>query len=408
MGQDHGVADHVTTIFKVPLFFLALLVFLFISLLTGQTQMTLLLVLILGILILTKLWSRFAFSGLVLKTRIDRTRVFPGEEISFDILAGNHKFLPVWVQVKLPWDKACFFPALETGETGPVENGTGESRFCENFFLLGFQEIKFSWKLKSLKRGCFSLGHTHTLAGDLLGFFPRSRKSMDFLEVIVFPKILKIKPFPLPQRFYFGIPGRQSPVQDPVYILGTREYQGFTPAKFIHWKASARYDKLQEKICEPSVQEKILLVVDVDLFHGQKAAEAFEHMLETAASMAVYFEARGNAVGFMTNGVIKGGKPGVVPILGTRQNLSMIFETLARMEMKPGKLLLDIFHGQNLGGLSCIYCTLCMDPSLVRVKQFFDQKRIPIKYVVAKAGEGENISGSDIQHMDSICHSIYQ
>lgn len=393
MGPDYSIPDHVTTIFKVPLFFLALLVFLFISLLTGQTQMTLLMLLVLGILALTKLWSRLAFSNLAFKAKVDKTKVFPGEEISFEFFAGNPKLLPVWLQINLPVDRACFFSA----------KGIGENGICENFFLLWFQKIKFFWKLKALKRGCFTLGQPHILAGDLLGFFPRPQVFKETLEIIVFPKILKIKPFFMPKPCFFGIPGSQSPVQDPVYVLGTREYQSFTPAKFIHWKASARYVKLQEKICQPSVQEKILIVMDVELFYIQRATEPFENMLEAIASLAVYFEARGNAVGFMTNGTIKGGKPGFVPVMRAGQSLPLILETLARMEMRPGTRLLDIFHGQKLWGINLIFCSLSMDVSLVPIKQFYARKRIPVKHLVVRAHDLESISfPQDIQHIEAI------
>ncbi|MBW1691959.1 MAG: DUF58 domain-containing protein, partial [Deltaproteobacteria bacterium] len=49
-------------------------------------------------------------------------------------------------------------------------------------------------------------------------------------------------------------------------MLGTRDYQNWRPARHIHWKASASHNRLQEKVFEPSEQEKVLLAVEVSQF----------------------------------------------------------------------------------------------------------------------------------------------
>jgi len=355
--------------------------------------MTILILLVMGLVLVTKFWSRFSFSKMAVDSKIDKNKVFPGEKIRFKIEARNNKLLPVQLQVKVMIDESHFI---------------SDTPACENVFLLWFQKTTFSWSLKAMHRGCFNIGHPHIIAADLFNFFPRHKIRQDRVDVIVYPKIIPIRPFSMPEHSFFGVPGAQSPVQDPVYILGTREYQSFTPVKLIHWKASARYDKLQEKVCEPSVQEKILIVVDVELFQTLQAKDDFEIMLEAAASMAVYFESRGNAVGFMTNAVIKGGKPGFVPISRNRQNLSNILETIARMDMRSGSSLMDIFHQHIsiLWGINCIFCSHTMDFSIIKMKEFYAHKRIPVKYFVSRTGDIENekiFISENIQEIGSIC-----
>ena len=393
MISDRPVQTHMTTIFTEPLIILMALVFLFISLLNHQTQLTILILLVLGMIVFTKFWSRFSFSKMTFDSEIDKNKVFPGEKIRLKIEARNNKLLPVQLQFKLMIDESHFI---------------SDTPACENSFLLWFQKTTFSWSLKAMHRGCFNIGHPHIIVADLFGFFPRLKIRQDSVDVIVYPKIIPIRPFSMPEHYFFGVPGAQSPVQDPVYILGTREYQSFTPVKLIHWKASARYDKLQEKVCEPSVQEKILIVVDVELFHTLQAKDDFEIMLEAAASMAVHFESRGNAVGFMTNAVIKGGKPGFVPLNRNRQNLSLILETIARMDMKSGSRLSDIFHQHIsvLWGISCIFCSHTIDSSIMELKEFYAHKRIPVKYFVSRTGDtedGKAFISDTIQEIDSIC-----
>jgi len=393
MADDQPVQTHFTTIFIAPPIVVLAFAFLFVSLLTRQVQMTVMILLILGLIGLTKLWSRHGFSDLVVESKPDKTRVFPGERIRVEILAQNNKVLPVWL------------------EAGVVTDGTelvSETEVLETCFLLWFQETQFTFDLTALKRGCFNMGQAHITVSDLFRFFPRERVRTDTTDIIVFPKVFPILPFSLPEHGFFGVPGARSPVKDPIYILGTRDYQSFTPVRHIHWKASARQAKLKEKICEPSVQEKILIVVDVDLFSFHDAGDDFERMLEAVASMAVYFEDRGNSVGFMTNAAIKGDKPGFIPLRRNFETLSQILETLSRMEMKPEKRLSEVFaqHISVLWGINCIFCSHSMDASIMEMKDFYAGKRIPVKYFVSRVSDMEDDTGG-ISNLAQPVESIF-
>ena len=186
----------------------------------------------------------------------------------------------------------------------------------------------------------------------------------------------------MPRRDFFGIPGAESPVQDPIYILGTRDYQHGRPAKTIHWKATARHHKLQEKIFEPSAQEKILLVVDVGTFARRGAAEAFERMLEAVASMAVRLAERGCAVGLVANGRMAGEGSAIVPVTRNPQQLTTLLEALARMQMEPVQDLLAVFrhHLRLPWGISCLYFALEKDEAARTAKEYFTQRRIPFLF----------------------------
>ena len=59
--------------------------------------------------------------------------------------------------------------------------------------------------------------------GDIFGFFPREKRTAGDIHVIVYPKLVPLKPLSPPSRNFYGVPGGKSPVQDPIYILGTRK-----------------------------------------------------------------------------------------------------------------------------------------------------------------------------------------
>jgi len=378
--KDQPVVNHFTSIFTATFILILALAFLFIALLLRETLLAVLIFLVLGLVGLTRLWSRWGFRRMVFESRFERTRVFPGEDLRVEFLAQNNKILPVWV---------------EAGVTADGKGLVSKGPDLETAFLLWFQETRFSFDLTAVKRGCFPMGRARITVSDLFRFFPRERIQEDAADIIVFPQVFPVRPIFLPEHGFFGVPGARSPVQDPVYILGVRDYQSFTPVRHIHWKAGARQGKLKEKVCEPSVQEKILIVVDVDLFFAHGAGDDFERMLEAAASMAVFFEDRGRSVGFMTNAVIKGDRPGFIPLRRNFETLSQILETLARMEMKPRKRLSEMFseHISVLWGINCIFCSHSVDASILEMKAFYTRKRIPVKYFVSKVEDMAGLPG---------------
>ena len=269
-AQEHRLP----TLFIVPLiqFFVGLL--LFIALLHGQRDLTVLAFLVLGMVIGARVWSRLSLSGIKSYSTVDRQKVFPGQTLTLKMSAENAKLLPVWLQIKVPVD-------------GSLHPFSRETTFAKESGLLWYQRVQFQWELTAQRRGVHEIGPAQVKVADPFGFFPREKEAQGSLHIIVYPRLVPLKPISLPRRDLFGVPGAKSPVQDPIYILGTRDYQHWQPARYIHWKASARHNRLQEKIFEPSEQEKVLLVVEVDQFAQNSAGASFERTLEVGASLAV-------------------------------------------------------------------------------------------------------------------------
>jgi uncharacterized protein (DUF58 family) len=394
--------DSLPTLFIIPLILLFVVFFLFVALLQGHFELTVFTVLILSLMGGAKLWSKAALSGLRFFPKIDKQKVFPGEAITLQVRAENPRFLPVWLQMGLSSDSALQPTSSE--RTSKKESG-----------LLWYEQVTFSWELVPQRRGVYPIGPLHARVGDLFGFFTGQREAGDRLNITVYPRLVPIQPFFIPKRDFFGVPGGKSPVQDPIYILGTRDYQGWQPAKYIHWKTSARYSRLQEKVFEPSEQEKVLLVVDVSRFQVEGSAEAFERTLEIAASVAVQLDQKGYAVGFVTNGSLVGGgrrrrpasggeasafvnpsAPGslrrdklasqgarVLPVAASPGQISAILELLARLNMEEeGNLLDTLQKGLDLPwGVSCVYFSYEKEETALTVEKYFSHRKIPTVFL---------------------------
>jgi len=359
---------------------------LFIALLNRQRDLAVLAFLVLGVFAGARAWSRLGLSSVHCDAAVDKAKVFPGEGLVLDVRAENAKFLPVWLQMVVPVE-------------GALKSSTEQTTLTAACALLWHQGVSFRWELTALKRGVHRVGPPRMRVGDLLGFYPKERQEEETLSVVVYPKLVPIRPLSLPKREFFGMPGARSPVQDPVYLLGARDYQHNRPARYIHWKASARHNRLQEKVFEPSVQEKVLFLVDAHGFDGESGRESFERLLEATASLAVRMDRQGFALGLATNGLLTGRGSGVVPVARGPRQLPAVLEMLARLKpIASGEMTLVLNRGVNLPwGLTCVHFAREKGDQTRVLETFFRRRHIPAVFFVSQTdrGEaGENHSGS--------------
>ena len=390
-AQETGVSSF----FAIPLmqFFVGAL--LLIALLNGQRDLIVLTLLVLGVMVGARLWAQISLVGLQHHSRIDKLKVFPGEKLTLKVTVENAKLLPIWLQMDIP-AKGLFPPS------------SGETALMKESSLLWYQRIHFDWDFIADRRGVFQVGPLYLQAGDLFAFFSRQKKAEEPHSIIVYPRLVSLRSYPLPRLDFFGVPKAKNPVQDPIYILGTRDYQHGQPAKYVHWKASARHNRLQQKVFESTHQEKILLVVDVGSFARHQAEEDFERALEVVASLAVRLDQQGHALGLIANGCLVGGGPAIVPVARNDQQMPAILELLARLQMKhDGDIIEVLCHRLTFSwGASCIHFSCEEDETVHSIKSYFHQRRIPTMFFVCQRHvlpERDRFDfRHDIHHLDEI------
>jgi uncharacterized protein (DUF58 family) len=391
--------DRLPTALIIPLIQIFVVFFLFIALLNSQNDLTVLALVVLSLLIGTKIWCRLGTTKIDHETGLDKRRVFPGETLTLSTRVRNAKMMPVLAQLSVSFANAF----------QPADSLTGMKKDCS---LLWYQEAGFQWQLTALRRGVYPVGRAELSVGDLFGFYSKKLGEGPPLDVIVYPRLIPLKPVTLPRRDFFGIPGSKSPIEDPVYVYGTRDYQSGRPARYIHWKASARFRRLQEKICEPAAQEKILLMVDVTGFLENGAQAEFEKLLEVAASAAVNFDRSGFAVGLVTNGTLQGQGPAILPIGRGARQLPKILETLARLQIRPAAGMIDMLRGglKLPWGTTGVNLAYESSPSFKKVSAFFQSRRVPLVSVVCRrepmADENQKFQAGNFLTLADICMDI--
>jgi uncharacterized protein (DUF58 family) len=395
MNMDAQEYD-VSTLLTVKLIQIIIGIFLFIALLNGEQTLALLTFLILVMVSGVKLWSRACANGLIWNARLDRQRLFPGEKLTFTVRAENTTWLPVWLRIGIATE-------------GPFQPVADTAALTQESGLLWYQQVDMQWKLVAQRRGVYHIGMTSLCAGDLSGFFPHDQQVHDLRQVLVYPRLIPLIGLGVQKQDVWGTPGAKHPIHDPVYLLGTREYNHSQPAKYIHWKASARYNRLQEKLFEPTTQEKVLLVLDVTQFTRHQAADTFEQTLEVAASVGVQLLQKGQSVGIVTNGRVIDGSPGMLDIASGPRQSQALLELLAKLLMETTENISTLLmRDMNLPwGVSCFHLAYCYDDTTAAVSNLFQHRHLPAIFVMGQLsaetdGLSEGIRGKWYQ-LEDLC-----
>jgi uncharacterized protein (DUF58 family) len=273
----------------------------------------------------SKAWASEGGKGLKLQLGLDRSHVFPGETVKLRLSLENRSMLPVRARVRAE------LPAgASAGELSPEGADHSSGLFDRRVGAKG-RATKIL-ELRPEKRGVFVFGELGLAARDPFGFFEHRSRVLAGEDIVVFPRVFALDRESFPALGFFGATASASSLEDPAYAAGIRDHRGERPARYIHWKASARRGKLQEKVFEATARREICLIVDTGSFESgapesKGAEEEFEIALEVAASIAFLYMAGGANVGYVGNGVCAGGKPGIVGSGG-------ILDTLARLQMR--------------------------------------------------------------------------
>jgi len=310
---------------------LIMLVLLIIAALNGWIVIVILIGLVLSVVAIARLWSRFSLVNLQCRRELSDKRVFPGEYIDLRIRVVNSKLLPLpWMQVddEVP---APFFPdsRLVPGKR------PGSGLLSSAAALLWFTGVSWRYRINCEKRGYYLFGPMSITSGDIFGLYPRTITEDSTDHIIVYPRIYPITRLDIPSLYPLGDTRTERIIfEDPTRIAGIREYTPHDSLRRIHWKASARHQNLQVKVFEPTTTLKVALFLAVDSFEDKdtQAEEEFELGVSTAASIARYITDKRSPAGVFVNSLqADSGQPVRIPLGGSKTQLMNILEALAKV-----------------------------------------------------------------------------
>jgi uncharacterized protein (DUF58 family) len=287
---------------------------------------------------LSAIWERYCLAGLEYRRRLCRTRVGFGEEIELEIEIVNRKILPLaWVQID---DE---IPRALPPAAGWVRESHRPNRALLSSLigLRPYERVRRRYRIPCLSRGEHLIGPVRIRTGDLLGLTWREVE-LDHLDtLVVTPRVIPVAAV-LPARRPLGDRRTRSWLfEDVSRIAGAREYRPEDSPRRIHWPATARSQRLQVKVFEPTASERLMVLVDLAsvpaLGPGPRIDRAvLELTLAAAASIVAWGLAAGHEVGLGTNGVHRGslGRVRADPSRAPAQ-LPRLLEMLGRLGPLP-------------------------------------------------------------------------
>lgn len=297
----------------------------------GQKGLMLVAVLLLTIVPIAWLWNKLALRSLHYERIFSERRAFQGETLELTLRVSNRKLLPVgWLQIEdqFPLDVPLLGEELLTSQSASF------GRLATAFSLRWYERVSRRYQIHCPRRGFYRFGPAHMKSGDIFGLFSQEGWQKEYDWLIVYPKVVPIAQLGLLSKEPFGeTKARQRIFEDPMRTIGVRDHQPEDSFKHIHWKATARQQKLQVKVYEPTTSFNLIIFLNVATFpkHWQGTDPVLlERVISVAASIANYGVEQRYTVGVIANGSVPhSDQP--IKVLPSRdpKQLARILEALA-------------------------------------------------------------------------------
>ncbi|MDA1001897.1 MAG: DUF58 domain-containing protein [Chloroflexi bacterium] len=302
-----------------------------IGLLSGSIVIVSLGVLVLGTGAAARLWSRLSLEEVVLTRELSEHRVYVGETVRVQLTLENRKPLPVpWIEVQTGMPRGM--PVIDAR----THIGASGSPVLERNTSLGRRDrIEWPITLRAIHRGYFRVGPSRLRSGDIFGFFEREVVTGAPADgIVVYPRTYALPDLGLDSARPFGEQrGGNRIYEDPSRVIGIRDYEPGDTMRRIDWKATARVQRLQSRVYEPSRTQSVVVALNIPTFEQQWQGSdplLLERGVSLAASLARAAYEGGSAVGLIANGSFPDAdRPIRIGASSHPQQLNHVLEALA-------------------------------------------------------------------------------
>ncbi len=280
---------------------LALVLFLF-SLPLQQPLLFLASLFILMVGLVPDLWYRQGLRHLVVRQQVNQRHLFFGEDVILSVIIENQKLLP------LPWldvENKITPPLAILSSRVRLLQKTEHDTLMSTWLLWSFQRVTRRYRMRCDTRGLHIFGPVRLSCSDPFGWL-ESEIALPVGEVLlVYPLVAPLEMLGLSSVHPFGeYASQRRLLEDPLRVVGVRDYLAGDDPRRIHWKASAHAGALRSKIYEPGSLRRLLLLLDAWNYADEAKGsdrELQELTITTAASLAVWALEEGYQVGLLAN-----------------------------------------------------------------------------------------------------------
>ena len=220
-----------------------------------------------GILVWSYLWARRMAAKVTAQRRLRFHAVQVGDELEETFqLVNNSGSEVLWAEVV----DASSMPGYSVSSVRAAD---------------AHQTVDWRANAICTQRGVFQLGPWDLLLGDPFGVFRVIQTYSERNEILVYPPLADLPRRILPHQRMLGDhrPLRQPLPAETIQAITARPFNPGDPLRHIHWRTSARKDKLFSKQFEPEAASRVWLIPDFDArVHLTSAGES---TLETTITL---------------------------------------------------------------------------------------------------------------------------
>lgn len=281
-------------------------------------------------------YRRFGFTGLRVERKFDKLNCFAGDEVEMIETIVNRKLLPVpWLRLESMIHVGLHFAAQTNLD---VSAGSIYQNHKSLFSLAPFTRIVRRHHIRCGRRGWYKLETAAVSIGDMIGVQTGSKILNLELELLVYPRIVSLQEIPIPSSSWQGDwTVKRWIIQDPFLSSGVREYRYGDAMGSIHWKATARSQKLQVLSREYTADPRLVILINTQITETMWDAvtdpELVEIGISYAATLAQQAILHGIPVGFGCTSYMlnEPGKAVYVLPEGGWPQLDVLLETMAKL-----------------------------------------------------------------------------
>ncbi len=311
-----------------------------------------------SLLLIGLAWARLLARQVDASRTLRYTAVQVGDELEEAIEIVNRSPLPlIWAEV--------------------IDQSTAPGYSLAGVNVVGATAVK-QWRVQTTcaQRGVFTLGPWSIVTGDPFGVF-RVRLGYDQRnEILVYPPLANLSPELLPRQRQVGDLQRlqHASYADTIEMATTRPYVSGDPLRRVHWRTTARHNKLFVKVFEPEASSTVWLVADLDarVHYGTGIDSSLEKMIVLTASLAAHLLQERLSVGMLL------GASGTVLPQSGEAHLWSILRALALAQPQTDhpfdQVLLDARSAVSLRD-SIVALTPSLDPAWPQALQILGGQR---------------------------------
>lgn len=318
-----------------------------------------------GLFLTSWIWAKSSLAGVTLEREARSTAAQVGSVFEERLILRNRSRVPkLWVEIRdlstLPGYWATPGPAgmaVDESGAGRAPDLPGHRVSSVLAGLGAGREIRWLVRTRCTHRGQYRLGPAFLESGDPFGLFSVSKDATPPHHVLVLPAIDPISEFNVPSGY---LPGggalHQRTSQVTANAVGVRDYAPGDGLNRIHWRSTARRDRLIVKEFEIDPKVDVWIVVDASATVQSRRRgpeetapksilpwsevrlppSTAEYAVCAAASLAFHLLSRERAVGLVAYGHMRH----VIQANRGQPQMNQILETLATLEAS-GKMSLE-------------------------------------------------------------------